>query len=848
QLSDGTSIPAKYILTKLKLDPSGSSTGTKIFFFNILTGELVEGELSKGDLALGIKNFVLVAENRKIDSPTTTSHTLTKTLNYPCDQENCYFPLPGEPNYKITNPHPELYELYFISEDPKVKEPVLISSPNQTFKKYGIIQAKKVAQQIIYVNTEAPKPANSTEEKASTPEQGFFGCQAASYLEGVGMLNLLNNLPYCSVKGSMFCSPSVLHVKGTEEYTTINSWSNETLYEVGYEEPQEGEQNATDFFANFELKLKSTLILPAQRNYTAPLLPGRNFLPNANFVQKKDKLLHWEISPAPSSLMLKEKVLAQNADSNLVKLASGEILRSEKIALFPNQKLHFSQNSSCEYRFILVDKDGTPLIKNEADFETESASYLIVEFIGPGEVLQPQLQLVDNLGAASYNYNNDYKERSGAACCPDNHCWNGYRCVEDMSKFTSLVDQVEGGRFYRCVEGKWSNFPPKRDWTNDLMKWGFCPKQEQCFVLSHNFGGDKSYTAQDFYQGKYPTCINSGEYIFDHYCENGQWTSRTKFLASKLLEVINEGDDYELYCDNYQRALLDFSEKDNYLGGTVAQQVAEGSTNGSDLLATEITTTAISTCFDKIMDGEGKRLIKDNDNLHENTCINNVCVLKYKESGVIKVAFATTLNKPINDSSSFLLALDVPLSRVETVCPLAEVNNVTEFVQCNLGEGIQGDLWYAPRLNAVIFAKEGISLSPSFFSSVINKAVDWLKGLFGTGSSQLSSESKFVSTAENYHQLYLSNHADKKVRALQEYFSAEKQTLIAEYENYETPVCDYLLNLKTPPELNVELFKEVSGEGKLNCSVQDKIQRVEAIAGLKFLWPQLTAQLRAEIK
>ena len=96
--------------------------------------------------------------------------------------------------------------------------------------------------------------------------------------------------------------------------------------------------------------------------------------------------------------------------------------------------------------------------------------------------------------------------------------------------------------------------------------------------------------------------------------------------------------------------------------------------------------------------------------------------------------------------------------------------------------------------------------------------------------------------------MYISNSGDRKIKALQEYFSEQKQTLVVEYENYETPVCEYLMNLKTPPELNVELFKEVSGEGKLNCSVKDNVQRVEAIAGLDFLWPQMTAQLRAEIK
>ncbi|MFH0701897.1 MAG: hypothetical protein V2A62_05690 [Candidatus Woesearchaeota archaeon] len=848
---NGSTTTVRHYLQNVKI-VNDAPDQAKVYLFNTLTGDLIEDQLYSGDLVNGMKDFVVIAETRQVNLPKLSTFSVNKTITLPCAQESCYFLLPGSPPYTLTNSHPDLYKLYFVES--KGKETLITNNPKQEFKISGMVKATEVAQQVIYVNSEAPQPTNSTEETTTAaPEQDFYGCQAADYLMGGDLLSDSTNLPYCRIKGNMFCSPSAAQTKGTSQYTTINSWSNETLEEVGYEEPQEGEQNATDFFANFKLELKDALIFSTQRNYTAPLLPGRNFLPNANFALDKDKLPHWEISPVPPSGALKNKVIAQSTNNYLIKLEEQEILRSEKIALFPNQTLHFSQNSTCGYQFVLVDKNGNVTIYDTPDFETESASYLMVEFIGPGEVFQPQLQLVDDLGVNKYDSNDEYNEknsaRSGAACCPDNHCWNGYACVEDMTKFTSMVDSVGENRFYRCVEGEWNHYPPKRDWTNDLVKWGFCPQQEQCFVLSHNFGGVQSYTAQDFYQGKYPTCINSREYIFDHYCENGQWTSRTKFLASKLLEVINEGDDYELYCDNYQQVLLDFAEKDNYLGGTIAQQVA---TNTDDLLATEIITEGVSTCFDKIMDGEGKRLIQDDENLHENTCINNVCILKYQEGGTTKVAFATTLNKPLNDSSSFLLALNVPLSGLETVCPLAEINNVTEFVPCDLGGEIEGDLWYAPQLNAVVFAKEGISLSPSFFSSVVNKAVDWLGGLFGTGSNQLSSESKFVSAAENYHQLYLSSRANgettKKVRALQEYFSPEKQTLIVEYENYETPVCDYLLNLKTPPELNVELFKEVSGEGKLNCSTQDAVQRVEAIAGLKFLWPQLTANLRAEIK
>jgi len=126
---------------------------------------------------------------------------------------------------------------------------------------------------------------------------------------------------------------------------------------------------------------------------------------------------------------------------------------------------------------------------------------------------------------------------------------------------------------------------------------------------------------------------------------------------------------------------------------------------------------------------------------------------------------------------------------------------------------------------------------------LFQKALDWFKNLFGI-ESPLSSDQHFVQEAQNFREVYLSAQGEKKVRAMIEFFSQDKQTLIAEYENYDTPICSYLFNRKAPAELEVELFNQVSGQGKLVCTKEGTVQRVEAIAGIDFLWPQLTAQLR----
>ena len=78
----------------------------------------------------------------------------------------------------------------------------------------------------------------------------------------------------------------------------------------------------------------------------------------------------------------------------------------------------------------------------------------------------------------------------------------------------------------------------------------------------------------------------------------------------------------------------------------------------------------------------------------------------------------------------------------------------------------------------------------------------------------------------------------------------ENKTLIAEFENFQTPVCDYV-NPYKPEIADLEILEELSGIKKLVCTVDNEtnIQSVEIAAddeALDFVWPQLTGKLRVE--
>lgn len=752
-------------------------------------------------------------------TPSTAAMPAMKIV-HSCNQDMCVYPLPGGPPYFITNSHPDLYELYFVTEDKET----LITQSNQKFEELGNVKAKKVAQQVIYYN--------EGEDEDILP--GFYGCQAASFFESNFPLNFnYENKPYCSVIDGLFCSYSVVHESEKERFTTINSWSNEPISWVGYETIEGIEEaNISVFYELADLKLKEQTFNPSDRNYSASVLPARNFISNPSFEHKGagKQVPHWEL--------FKSNVLEENerdyVDGEKLTLPTGNlILKTERIAVPKESALHFSQAAECDNaKAILIDKDGNPTGDGSdlENIDTGQASYLILEFDGPCQIEKPMLQMVDELGPVEYSFKpqaelENFNGRAGAACCPQDYCWNGYACVEPMDKITALTEHIGEGRDYRCVEGEWKRSILKWDWNSD--KWGFCEKDSQCFVLSSEFADDEN-SAETFYEGDYPICVNNSQYVFDHYCSQGGWSSRTKFVASKLVEAY-EDEDYVIYCSPYRATLLDYANVENYLGGDLMQQESELQELGEAPQEPEM----LATCFSGISDPQGKRLIKDK----ENACVNNVCVLRYKDGGKVKSAFATTLNRPIDSEKSFLLALNIPQNKVGELCKNTQPG---KFTECDLSATeLAGDLYYSEELGAVIYAKEGIDMNPS----IIDTIVDWLKDLFGIESS-LSAESKFITDAKNFRDVYILKNGGKSVRAVKEILPGTKQTLVAEYENFDTPVCDYVENIEVPPELQLELLEETAGMEKLSCTVNDTKQVVQMVAGLDFFWPQLTGRLR----
>ena len=406
-----------------------------------------------------------------------------------------------------------------------------------------------------------------------------------------------------------------------------------------------------------------------------------------------------------------------------------------------------------------------------------------------------------------------------------------------MNGLTQLTEPTTEDRNYRCIDGQWKDLPRQSNWGNSDA--GFCAQESQCFVSS---GGDPEFGATEFFEDdtkvKVPSCINTGEYLMDNYCENGNWTSRTKHLVLSMANLLNAADEYEFYCTAPGEAFGDMAEgdRDILIGGMVRDTNDDSGMQRGD--ATGIVRPNV--CFP-----QAHGIISDN----EDTCINNVCVLKYKRGSEWKVAFATTLNKPLNQPDSFITATPFRLEPVspETACP-----GEGEFTLCNFGPTFSGNAWYSKPLNALIYAPEGEDLPLD--GTLGQQFIDWLKGLFGAEST-LSDEESFVKTAQNFREIYLAHRSDsdQKVRAIKELFVHNK-SIVAEYENFDTPVCEYTVPTGYPYITRVpvtgfttELLPEVQGKTLIACTVNGNIQRVEATGeteAINQLWPQLTGKLR----
>jgi hypothetical protein len=219
-----------------------------------------------------------------------------------------------------------------------------------------------------------------------------------------------------------------------------------------------------------------------------------------------------------------------------------------------------------------------------------------------------------------------------AECCTQDQCWNGSQCMPSIKETLDFqaphkVMNNRGDGFV-CKDGNWEWMQKKTNWDGTAS--GYCLENSQCLITPagdravDNMHGPLRYPIDIIANKNMPACINDGEFYLDHYCENGTWTSRTKYAALQLYSLVGDND-FSLYCDKYTKVLnhLNYMLPNDYL--TVANKFF------------------IANPSSKCVSFTGQNV----------PCVNHVCVLvKNPGSDDQEVLFATSINHRINRSLS----------------------------------------------------------------------------------------------------------------------------------------------------------------------------------------------------
>ena len=412
--------------------------------------------------------------------------------------------------------------------------------------------------------------------------------------------------------------------------------------------------------------------------------------------------------------------------------------------------------------------------------------------------------------------------------CESDRCWMGCDCV---NSFTIQQDPISPTN-YRCINGDWVESKIKYTW--DRYSYGYCPREDQCLV---NPGGNpdtydvtdyeyttlkRDYATQGIYGGldewyvdkndQSPICIDNDQYIGDNYCENGVWSSRTKYVATQLLNYASSTEDYTLFCDNYWRALNKY--KDISLPTGDLEMYLEQQCKNPD--------------------------VRDDPIL----CTNKICVLKYYDYRHGEhIIFGVTLNAPINTPTArspahknFLevLGIDDP-----TICDNAM--GTTTFTRCT---GASDLVYYNDKYTSLIFSNKEIELLPTvlppdpeswldYFISLIKlpieSIINYLLGtviMYPSGAGAIPLD--FIFDTTRFDRIFIDVKPDGKViTAINEkvrYYEDEyvyDEYMAINYYGFTVNICDSLNQFSQYHQSEGYRYDRYSGSdyNELNCSI-----------------------------
>ena len=309
-------------------------------------------------------------------------------------------------------------------------------------------------------------------------------------------------------------------------------------------------------------------------------------------------------------------------------------------------------------------------------------------------------------------------------CCPSDNCWDGIKCVS------------EGELFYKgdtannkiCISvGEWLDSPKKYNPIGEgiFIHFGYC-NPNQCYYSANKDMDNNG-------------CKESGIYIDnagnenkgDNYCDNGQWTSRTKQIAMELLKFAEAKEPYALYCDDEELSL---------------------------------------------------------NRVPSTTKIEKACVIKYTKDNKEQVAVGMNLNLDQGGDINKILKEDIFEQTINVI--VCNSNTPDEFVKCT-----PADIQFKKRINSFVYTRlenPTFSAQVSDFINSIEKGLDnFLKWILGNTNSPTQDEISSYLNTQQFDRLYVYKNGDKSIVG---FIGKQdgKEFINIEYRGFSTNICEEL--------------------------------------------------------
>lgn len=380
------------------------------------------------------------------------------------------------------------------------------------------------------------------------------------------------------------------------------------------------------------------------------------------------------------------------------------------------------------------------------------------------------------------------------SCCPASFCFNGTSCInsemyDETHPKEPPIFMTYGETGYRCSNGTWKVISLKKDYNQ--QDDGYCNEDTSCYADGLCYKNEE----WNIFEGT------------DRMCINGNWTTRTKYIAYALLNYTETNNivDYSLYCDKIENAV----------GETLTGNV-EDQTNQLDFIVKD------------------NKLFGDYLGLTSNAEMNNICVLRFSLAGNEQVMLGTSLNTPLDD-----------LTLYEAFGFTQDENTSAEFETGNEIKAVydsskSGTLYYSPSKQVMFYSAN--SIVPPFTATLgetilykiqhpIIAIASFINGLFGSDV-----QTDALNKAADFDKVYFMKKSGKTVTGIQEtkYDESVKslQTFVSmNYTGFTSDIC------------------KAAGERGLNCDnstvTSSYIYGVfNSPNDLTDIWPDMTAKLR----